>query len=224
MKLLILGIAGLALTAGPAHAQVFMGQGTAVDGDTLNMGSTVVRLHGIDAPEASQTCNRGGEAWSCGSDAAALLADLLTRGGLVCEQRDTDVYDRVVATCRVGRLDLAAVMADAGFAVALRDFSQAYVANAARAQSQGLGIWASEFQLPADYRAANPRSVVRPVRQEPPQQAYAPARERPSVYYRNCNDARAAGAAPLLRGRPGYRPEMDGDQDGVACEPYRGRR
>ena len=45
-----------------------------------------------------------------------------------------------------------------------------------------------------------------------------------SVYFRNCNEARAAGAAPLFRGQAGYRPEMDGDADGVAGEPYQGRR
>ena len=40
----------------------------------------------------------------------------------------------------------------------------------------------------------------------------------PSVYYRNCAEARASGAAPLYRGQPGYRPELDRDGDGVACE------
>jgi hypothetical protein len=44
------------------------------------------------------------------------------------------------------------------------------------------------------------------------------------VYFSGCNAVRAAGLAPLLRGEPGYRPEMDGDDDGIACEPYRGRR
>ena len=44
-----------------------------------------------------------------------------------------------------------------------------------------------------------------------------------SVYYAGCNEVRAAGKAPLYAGQPGYRPEMDGDADGVACEPYRGR-
>lgn len=39
-----------------------------------------------------------------------------------------------------------------------------------------------------------------------------------SVFYSGCNQARAAGAAPLHRGTPGYRPEMDGDSDGIACE------
>ncbi|MFW6188720.1 MAG: GmrSD restriction endonuclease domain-containing protein [Actinomycetota bacterium] len=36
--------------------------------------------------------------------------------------------------------------------------------------------------------------------------------------YADCAAARAAGAAPLRSGDPGYRPGMDGDRDGVACE------
>jgi hypothetical protein len=39
-----------------------------------------------------------------------------------------------------------------------------------------------------------------------------------SVYYAGCDEARAAGAAPIYRGSPGYRPGMDGDDDGIACE------
>lgn len=39
-----------------------------------------------------------------------------------------------------------------------------------------------------------------------------------SAYYPNCAAARAAGAAPLYRGQPGYRPGLDRDNDGVACE------
>ncbi len=38
------------------------------------------------------------------------------------------------------------------------------------------------------------------------------------VHFSNCTEARAAGAAPLRRGEPGYRPAMDRDNDGVACE------
>ncbi len=38
------------------------------------------------------------------------------------------------------------------------------------------------------------------------------------AYYRNCAAARAAGAAPLHRGDPGYRSALDRDGDGVACE------
>ena len=39
-----------------------------------------------------------------------------------------------------------------------------------------------------------------------------------SVYFQNCADARAAGAAPLRRGDPGYRDALDRDHDGTACE------
>lgn len=39
--------------------------------------------------------------------------------------------------------------------------------------------------------------------------------------WRGCDDARAAGTAPIYRGEPGYREGMDGDSDGIACEPYR---
>ena len=48
-------------------------------------------------------------------------------------------------------------------------------------------------------------------------------RER-SAYYKNCDAARAAGVAPIRRGQPGYRPALDRDNDGIACEPYRGKR
>jgi len=46
---------------------------------------------------------------------------------------------------------------------------------------------------------------------------YAP-QQSSSVYYPNCAAARAAGAAPLLVGEPGYRDGLDRDGDGVAFE------
>ena len=50
---------------------------------------------------------------------------------------------------------------------------------------------------------------------EPAPSTTAPAAP---VYYANCTAARAAGAAPLYVGEPGYRAKMDGDKDGIACE------
>jgi hypothetical protein len=40
-------------------------------------------------------------------------------------------------------------------------------------------------------------------------------------HWRGCDEARAAGTAPIYQGEPGYRDGMDGDSDGIACEPYR---
>lgn len=39
-----------------------------------------------------------------------------------------------------------------------------------------------------------------------------------SVYYANCDAVRAAGAAPILAGQPGYSQKLDRDGDGVGCE------
>ncbi len=36
--------------------------------------------------------------------------------------------------------------------------------------------------------------------------------------FRNCDAARAAGAAPMCRGQPGYASHLDADGDGIACE------
>lgn len=44
---------------------------------------------------------------------------------------------------------------------------------------------------------------------------------RPSVYYTDCADARAAGVAPIASGQPGYRPALDRDNNGIACEEVR---
>ncbi|WP_232313843.1 excalibur calcium-binding domain-containing protein [Sphingobium sp. TCM1] len=57
-----------------------------------------------------------------------------------------------------------------------------------------------------------------------PQQAVPAKASGSSWSYPNCRAARAAGAAPLYAGQPGYGPHMDGDGDGIACEPYRGQR
>ncbi|MCQ6269083.1 DUF1524 domain-containing protein [Pseudarthrobacter sp. R1] len=60
-----------------------------------------------------------------------------------------------------------------------------------------------------------------PVAPAPAPVAPAPAPAVPApaaAYYANCAAARAAGAAPLFAGHAGYRPALDRDSDGVACE------
>lgn len=41
---------------------------------------------------------------------------------------------------------------------------------------------------------------------------------QPDVSYRNCDEVRAAGKAPIKSGDPGFRSELDRDGDGVACD------
>lgn len=44
------------------------------------------------------------------------------------------------------------------------------------------------------------------------------AEKAQNVYYANCTEARAAGAAPIYRGEPGYARKLDRDGDGIACD------
>lgn len=64
-------------------------------------------------------------------------------------------------------------------------------------------------------RAQQAAAVV-PQPQPQPQQAFVTQPQQGG--YRNCGEARAAGAAPLHRGDPGYSPRLDRDGDGLACE------
>jgi hypothetical protein len=45
-----------------------------------------------------------------------------------------------------------------------------------------------------------------------------PAALQQQPYYANCTDARAHGASNIPQGSPGYRPELDADHDGFACD------
>lgn len=54
--------------------------------------------------------------------------------------------------------------------------------------------------------------------QAAPEAEPEPEPETGDAYYPNCAAARAAGAAPLYAGEPGYRSGLDRDNDGIACE------
>ncbi len=77
--------------------------------------------------------------------------------------------------------------------------------------------------------AAPPNPAVAETNTRTPVPALAPTPTRtatPQVPsggtpYRSCAAARAAGAAPLYRGQPGYSSDLDRDGDGVACESRR---
>ena len=73
----------------------------------------------------------------------------------------------------------------------------------------------------AEQAQQNQQTTQAPVPEPAPAPAPAPAPQpapQQDVYYQNCTAARAAGAAPIYQGQPGYRSQLDRDHDGVACE------
>ena len=84
---------------------------------------------------------------------------------------------------------------------------------------------AASASAAAEASASAAAEATEQAAQEEPAQPEAPAQEPQSepeapadAYYANCTEAKAAGAAPLYRGDPGYRDKLDRDHDGIACE------
>ncbi len=137
----------------PAIALADMtGQASVIDGDTLEIHGQRIRLHGIDAPESGQLCYIGGKRWRCGKDAANVLADLIDRRPVTCQERDRDRYGRIVAVCRFAGVDLGAWLVTSGLALAYRRYSTAYVSHEDAARVAKAGMWRGEFVPPWEWR------------------------------------------------------------------------
>ena len=72
-------------------------------------------------------------------------------------------------------------------------------------------------QTPEPAPAPEPEADTRMQGFLAPAPTSAPTRPA-STHFSNCREARAAGAAPLYEGSPGYSRKLDRDGDGVACE------
>lgn len=126
-----------------------------MDGDTISIDDIHYRLHGIDAPEAGQSCNdRNGATWRCGDEATRYLEELIGDAIPVCDHRGTDDYDRIISVCMANGLELNRAMVMNGYAWAFRRFSEDYAAEEDEAALHGLAIWQAMTQTAWEYRAA----------------------------------------------------------------------
>lgn len=137
------------------------GYATVIDGDSLEIGPTSIRLYGVDAPEGRQQCTRDGAPWACGEAAADKLRALVAGHELHCTQEDVDQYERIVARCNAGEIDLGAELVRAGLALAYRRFSDDYVGEEAEAKAAKRGLWAGTFTPPWEWRQ-HPRAAPPP--------------------------------------------------------------
>ena len=145
----------------PAQANIITGPATVIDGDTLDMTGTRIRLLGIDAPESAQSCTREGQPWACGEEATATLREIIATGALTCTALGTDVYGRTLATCENAVFDVGREMVRRGMAVPSRDAPADYEAATDIARQMKFGLWLGEFQRPDEWRAANPQAMAR---------------------------------------------------------------
>ena len=112
-----------------------------------------------------------------------------------------------------------------------RAFRCEYVARQVSVKAR-YGLWVTEAERDAIQRvlggcakqpaptgafAAVSQTVASTDEMEPAE-SVAPVTVDQSVFYANCAAARAAGAAPIRAGDPGYGAHLDRDLDGIGCE------
>lgn len=200
-----------------------------VDGDTVKAlidgKEQTIRIIGIDTPESttSQEC--------FGSEASASARRILSNKWIKIKsdksQDDKDKYGRLLRYISYGKnIDFGERSIAKGYAYEYtydRPYEKRdlYLQRQQEAQSKSLGLWktdtcAGQRIKPAPTPAPIPKATVRP--QPAPAPQPNPAPNQSGVYYANCTEARNAGAAPIYAGQPGYRPALDRDNDGIACE------
>lgn len=167
-----------------------------VDGDTITMSDgSKVRLIGIDTPERGQ----------CGYDeSSAVLTQLIAGQNITLvpgARDDIDRYGRLLRYVEVNGLDVNLKMIESGRAIARYDGRDGYGVHA----RQDAYVTADDLTP-----SINDCALIAAV----PAITASPT----TVYYQNCTAVRAAGAAPIRAGDPGWQSKFDGDDDGVGCE------
>ena len=126
--------AGFTVTAAPPAVAV-------VDGETLRLADSVVRLRGVVAPARGRVCHRDdGTSFDCGAAAAQGLARLLRDRAVTCRVAGRDQAGFPQGTCVAGDADLNAAVISAGWARA-EPGSPALAAAEAEARAAGRGLW-----------------------------------------------------------------------------------
>ncbi len=135
-----------------ARADTLEGVARVIDGDTLDVAGVRVRLHGVDAFERGQTCDRAGGSWACGAAATAALKERAEGRRLTCQVFETDRYGRKVSRCERDGTDVARALVDEGLALAYRRYSADYIGAEESARARGAGAWAGSFDRPEQWR------------------------------------------------------------------------
>lgn len=112
-----------------------------IDGDTVQLGSEVRELAGIDAPELGQRCLNNGALYACGLEASFALRKMIGIMPVSCTRRPDG--DDVECTGGAGNLGL--MLVQQGFAVARPGAPPAYLEAQRVAKDSKLGIWRGDF-------------------------------------------------------------------------------
>ena len=106
-----------------------------IDGETLRLAGTVVRLSDVTAPSRGQPCAAGPD---CGGQATAALAALVRDRSVECRVSGHDGLGRPAARCDAGGRDVNIALVATGWA---RADTPDYSAAQTDARTHRRGIW-----------------------------------------------------------------------------------
>ena len=110
-----------------------------VDGGTLRLHDTVVRLHGVAAPARGHTCPDGlGAGYDGGAAASAALANLVRDRRVACQLNGRDPSGLVQGVCEAAGTEINRALVATGWA---RADGPALGAAEAAARTSRLGLW-----------------------------------------------------------------------------------
>jgi len=160
-SILVLAV-GLA-TAAPSVRADIVGLVRVIDADTVDVGTTRIRLHAIDAPEIDQSCvTEQGVPFACGQWVTAQVQARFGGQTARCTARDVDKYQRIVATCRVGGVDMGAEIVRQGWAFAYRKYGMDYDLDEKGAYVTDRGLHGFRVQSPAQFRKTRAKGRIPP--------------------------------------------------------------
>jgi endonuclease YncB( thermonuclease family) len=140
-----------AARAAPTPGEI-EGRGSAVTGDTLRVGATLVRLEGIESPEPDQNCTGAdGREWSCGRTARQALSGILRAGRVTCEV-SVPIDGTATGDCKVDGRDVAGELVSGGHVFAVPGIFSSYGGLEDEAQANKAGIWVGQASRPSEYR------------------------------------------------------------------------
>ena len=144
-----------------ANAADITGVAKIRDGDQVAIGSTRIRLGGVDAPSLDQLClNPKGERWTCGVAARDELVRHVADKSWTCHVQRTDRRGRSIARCDVDGEDIQKWLVKNGWALSYVRFSHDYDADEKAARDARAGLWAGAFIAPWDWRIRNKKTVI----------------------------------------------------------------
>lgn len=192
-----------------------------VDGDTIEImldGKTdTVRLLLVDTPE---TKDPNEPVQPYGPEASEFAENTLLGKEVRIEYDgpERDKYDRLLGYIWIGDKIFNQMLIEEGLARVAYVYDPPYnhydsfLDAEEKTKASGKGIWSIDGYTTADGFNEEVAEASSSPSVEPSEE---PAEE---VYYANCAAVRAAGAAPIREGDPGYSTKLDRDRDGIGCE------